>query len=211
MFGDTTSGVVNVNVSAPITVDSISFTNMGAAYTLSGSLISLSMGSATKASVTQSGTTSNTLAAPLAAVGPATATTFDVGVATSLTASGVISGGGDLDKIDSGTLVLAAGDTYTGATVVNGGTLQLVPVTPAASIGVHFVGSNHGGTAVANATNGSGAFSMNDWMNLTAFSFAIQPLTDNTGAGTGASFSMVAPGTWNSWEAAISFSTATIT
>ena len=82
---------------------------------------------------------------------------------------------------------------------MSGGTLQLVPLGVApSSIGVHFFGSSHLGANVANAPDGSGVVPMNNWMNLTPFVFANQPLTDNTGASTGASFSLVTPGTFNS-------------
>ncbi len=43
------------------------------------------------------------------------------------TFSGVISGGGSLTQAGSGVLTLANGNTYSGGTTVNGGTLQLAP------------------------------------------------------------------------------------
>jgi uncharacterized protein with beta-barrel porin domain len=50
--------------------------------------------------------------------------TFDIAAGTTSTIQGVISGGGTLDKTDTGTLVLSGTNTYTGATDVNGGTLR---------------------------------------------------------------------------------------
>jgi filamentous hemagglutinin family protein len=50
---------------------------------------------------------------------------FDVAAGAELTVSGVISGSGDLAKFNQGTLVLTAANTYTGATNVNAGTLQV--------------------------------------------------------------------------------------
>ena len=51
--------------------------------------------------------------------------TFDTAGYT-VTLSGVISGPGNLTKVDSGTLVLSAANTYTGLTTVNAGVLSLI-------------------------------------------------------------------------------------
>jgi autotransporter-associated beta strand protein len=61
------------------------------------------------------------------------------------TVSGVISGSGSLDKEGSGTLILAAANTYTGATTVDAGTLA---ITNAAALGSGSAGTtvNTGGT-----------------------------------------------------------------
>jgi uncharacterized protein with beta-barrel porin domain len=50
--------------------------------------------------------------------------TIDVASATTTTLQGVIAGSGTLNKNDAGTLLLSAANTYTGSTIVNGGTLR---------------------------------------------------------------------------------------
>jgi uncharacterized protein with beta-barrel porin domain len=49
---------------------------------------------------------------------------FDIAAGTTTTIQGAISGGGTLDKTDTGTLVLSGTNTYTGGTIVTAGTLQ---------------------------------------------------------------------------------------
>jgi fibronectin-binding autotransporter adhesin len=51
--------------------------------------------------------------------------TFDVASGQSLTIAGAISGAGSLTEVDTGTLILINADTYTGATTITSGTLQL--------------------------------------------------------------------------------------
>ncbi len=50
---------------------------------------------------------------------------FDLTASTALEMSGIISGGGSLWALTSGRLVLSSNNTYSGVTVVNGGTLQI--------------------------------------------------------------------------------------
>lgn len=59
------------------------------------------------------------------ALGSATSSAISVSSGATMTYGGVIAGSGNLGKIGAGTLVLSGAETYTGATSVLGGTLQL--------------------------------------------------------------------------------------
>ncbi len=81
--------------------------------------------------------------------------TFDVTGSNMLTVAGVVSGAGGLTKTDSGTLILNTNETYTGATVVSGGILQ-VNGTNAATAGIGTSSGltiNSGGTVLAGPTD----------------------------------------------------------
>jgi autotransporter-associated beta strand protein len=86
-------------------------------------------------------TGSSSVAAPISISG---ASTVDVD-GTQLTLEGVISGSGSLEKEGSGTLILTAANTYTGATTVDAGTLA---ITNAGALGTDAAGTtvNTGGT-----------------------------------------------------------------
>ncbi len=66
--------------------------------------------------------------------------------ATTLTETGVVSGSGSLTKLGNGVLVLAATNTYSGKTTVNGGTLQIGTGTNAGSLGAGSVNIGGAGT-----------------------------------------------------------------
>jgi uncharacterized protein with beta-barrel porin domain len=66
---------------------------------------------------------------------------FDIAAGTTSTIQGAISGGGNLVKTDTGTLVLSATNAYSGGTTVNAGTLQLGAANALPSAGLVSVAS----------------------------------------------------------------------
>ena len=90
---------------------------------------------------------------------------------TTLTESGIISGSGSLTKTGPGILALTAANTYSGATAVNNGTLQIGAggTTGAISAGAVTIGStgilayfrSDNGLTVANSFSGSGGLAFN--------------------------------------------------
>jgi uncharacterized protein with beta-barrel porin domain len=66
---------------------------------------------------------------------------FDIAAGTTSTIQGAISGGGNLVKADTGTLVLSATNAYSGGTTVNAGTLQLGAANALPSAGLVSVAS----------------------------------------------------------------------
>lgn len=125
----------NVTLAEPLFLNGTGFGGNGALRSLSGN---------------------NTLSGPLAfgwsGTGvPAAPTAVSVDAGSTLTISGSITGSANATKLGNGTLRLTGSNTYSGATSVNGGTLQL------ASSGTAIAGSsltvNSGGTLLLGASN----------------------------------------------------------
>jgi autotransporter-associated beta strand protein len=122
------SGTAGTTVNTGGTLDLRNVTGVAEPITLAGGTLATSTGT-------------SSVTAPISISG---ASTVDV-VGTQLTLEGVISGSGSLEKEGSGTLILAAANTYTGATTVNAGTLA---ITNAGALGSGAAGTtvNTGGT-----------------------------------------------------------------
>jgi uncharacterized repeat protein (TIGR03803 family)/autotransporter-associated beta strand protein len=126
---------------------------------------------------------------------------------------GSLTGPGALTKVGSGMLTLTCASSYTGATIIAagrlqvtdnlavgsgpiilaGGTLGLDFVPQGNSIGIHFVGN---GSLV---TGLSGVAAMSNWDNLSGSSFTSSPLTDCNGNTSPASLTTTnAVETWSS-------------
>ena len=114
-------------------VDKFGYGGSGS-YTLSGGLLTLSALSTTGGSggtsafnfsqgTFQAGATFST-SLPLALSNSGSGPVFDT-QANSLTLAGALSGTGGFQKIGSGTLVLTASNSYSGATTISAGTLQI--------------------------------------------------------------------------------------
>jgi len=168
---DVTNGTSNI---ANFETPSLNATVIGAVYT---------NGIAFSAAGTLSGGTIN-----LAGMTPTIATTNDG------TISSVLDGTSGLTKNGTGTLTLTALQSYSGPTVIAGGTLKLLKPQPASeSIGIQFQG---GGAAIG--TNWNGVVSMTNWNSFSGNSLDISPpLKDSTGKTGMATASFTAPGAWN--------------
>jgi uncharacterized repeat protein (TIGR01451 family) len=129
---------------AATTFNSIKLTGSG--YTLAGNQITLGAGNLADSSVAGA----NTISLAMAFAATRTVTVSDAG--TTLLLSGVISGAGGLTKAGSGVLAMSAVNTYTGATAINAGTIE---VRSNAALG----GAGTGTTVATGATlqiNGAG-------------------------------------------------------
>ena len=137
----------------------------------------------------------NIFAGPISlAAGSETITTA---VGTTLTANGVISGAGTLTKDGTGTLIYGGANTYTGATTINAGTLQLgaanriadtnaVTVNAGATFNLNNFAETIGSFAGAgNVTLGTGTLTTGGNDYVTTFSGVMSGTGGLTKVGTG--------------------------
>ena len=141
---------VNLNGSTP-SLNALTF-NSTSSYTLAqGTSGSLTLAGTTP-SINVTGT--HTISAPVALAANTTAT---VNSSSSLSVSGVISGSGfGLTKSGSGTLELAATNTYTGTTDVNAGTLLINGALAGGAVNVALPATLGGSGTIGGATTISG-------------------------------------------------------
>ena len=121
LFGSATTAPRTVTVDVAATAGTLQF-NSANSYTLSGTAtITLDTTNVDAALSVLNG--SHTIAAPLVLYSSTDVTASNPG--NTLTISGVVSGGGALEKVRAGTLLLTANETYSGGTIVSAGTLVL--------------------------------------------------------------------------------------
>ncbi|HEX4000004.1 MAG TPA: autotransporter-associated beta strand repeat-containing protein [Pirellulales bacterium] len=112
---------------------------------------------------------------------------FDVTSSNTLTMSAAMNGAGTLTKTDSGTLILTGVSTYTGGTIVGGGTLQVNTANgqPGQLSASPTITVNNGGTLRLNATDvlgyttGKEALVINNGGTVTAASGVRQTIANN--------------------------------
>lgn len=178
--GATITAPRTVTLDTNQTVGSIGF-NSAQSYTISGAnTLTLDNGADPTAQVSDTNG-NHTLGVNLAQGGAVTTTQFNVtNPADTLTFSGVLSGATGLQKLSAGSLVLSGANTYTGATVINGGKITLS--------GAGTLGNTANTLAVTNSTldlgatsqtTGAATFSGANIINGTLTS------TSYTGTGTG--------------------------
>ena len=93
--------------------------------------------------------------------GNASASFINTNAATTTTIASTIAGNAGIDKLGSGTLILAGNNTYTGTTTVSGGVLTIASGGSVASGVVNNAGFNNNGTVGGSLTNNAGAVATN--------------------------------------------------
>lgn len=125
IFGGTTQ-TTNTNDIGTITLGTMSFTNDGsagktAAFTLSGSTLSLSSGTILTSAKTTGSEITDTIGNPVSLTGSNTAS---LGAGHSLTISGDITGAGSLTKTGGGGLFLTGSNSQSGTTYIDNGNIR---------------------------------------------------------------------------------------
>ena len=140
----TTSGIVPL--AGPTTVGVLSFLNTAAGYTVgpgTGSYTLTLNNGASDAQINDFGG-AHGVSAPIVVVGDNKLDVVVTNASDSLTLSGAISVSGTLNKSGAGALILAGNNTYSGATVLNAGTLVLAS-SSAGSVNSAFTDNVNGG------------------------------------------------------------------
>lgn len=162
-FGNPKSGIQLLTLNGAVTLGGLNFSNsLATSFRIApgtGGALTFNSGTST-AAITQSSTASNLISAPITL-----AENLNLQVdAGTLTLSGVISGTGfGLVKDGNGMLVLSGANTFTGASVLNGGITLL---TANAAMGTTAGGTtiNSGATLAVGALNGGLNTSAEPWI-----------------------------------------------
>ena len=146
--GDLQTITNNDYFAAGTTVNAFNFTNDGTSgktgnFTLSGNSVTNTGADIVTTAIAVGGINlTNTISLDIALNGNKV---FVLGAGHDLVISGTLSGGRNITKNGAGTLTLSAGNTYTGSTTINAGTLSIATITNGAVAG-----------ALGNSTNGAG-------------------------------------------------------